>query len=273
MKIGFLGSGNMAYALGKRIRVAMPQAELYFYTPTGHSALKLSTELRGVWVGKLEEFPSDLEILFLAFKPQSLKDSVLPTLSKNAMVVSLLAAVNKEKLITHYGFSRIIRLMPNTPSEIGLGVLPITGSTELTSDPEYLKLLNLLSIFGRTVFVPSDEEFDTATPFTGCLPGILYYFFDTIQNEFKSRMGTPSHKSISERIIMEVVKGSVELYFHRTESLNERISQVASKGGLTEASLKTFEDKNFQQLMSESIQSAMNKAFELQKVLQKQLEK
>jgi 3-hydroxyisobutyrate dehydrogenase-like beta-hydroxyacid dehydrogenase len=50
MKVGFLGSGNMARSLGHRLKNSAPNIQQYFYSPTGTKARQLSVEVNGTYV-------------------------------------------------------------------------------------------------------------------------------------------------------------------------------------------------------------------------------
>lgn len=62
MKIGFLGSGNMARSLGHRLKSSAPNVQQFFYSPSGTKARQLAVEVQGTFVASLEEFPQDLDV-------------------------------------------------------------------------------------------------------------------------------------------------------------------------------------------------------------------
>lgn len=272
MKIGFLGSGNMARSLGHRLKSSAPNVQQFFYSPSGTKARQLAVEVQGTFVASLEEFPQDLDVLFLAFKPQMLNDAKLPIHSSKTVLVSLLAAISVEKLETLYPNQKIVRLMPNTPSEIGLGVLPYVLGTHLVKSEDQIFISQLFSFFGHGICVEKDQDLEVLTPYTGCLPGMLYYFFDVLQNDLKKNLENHHIESLkdsnTEKITMNVVKGIVDLYFHhKTLKLNELQAQVTSKGGLTEQAIESLKKDELEKLIRNSIESAMMRSIELNKLI------
>lgn len=272
MKIGFLGSGNMARSLGHRLKSSAPSVQQFFYSPSGTKARQLAVEVQGTFVASLEEFPQDLDVLFLAFKPQMLNVAKLPVISSKTVLVSLLAAISVEKLESLYPNQKIVRLMPNTPSEIGLGVLPYVLGTHLVKSEDQIFISQLFSFFGQGICVEKDQDLEVLTPYTGCLPGMLYYFFDVLQNDLKKNLEDHHIESLkdsnTEKITMNVVKGIVDLYFHhKTLKLNELQAQVTSKGGLTEQAIESLKKDELEKLIRNSIESAMMRSIELNKLI------
>ena len=273
MKIGFLGSGNMARSLGHRLKTSAPNIQQYFYSPSGTKARQLAVEVQGTFVASLDDFPNDMDILFLAFKPQMLNEAKLPKISTKTIIVSLLAAISIEKLEAQYLDQKIVRLMPNTPSEIGLGVLPyVLGNKLIGNSHDQVLISQLLSFFGQGLLVEKDQDLEILTPYTGCLPGMLYYFFDLLQKDLKTNLDQHQVHSLkdvnTEKVMMNVIKGIVDLYFHhKTLKLHELQAQVTSKGGLTEQAILSLKNDELEKMIRNSIESAMIRSSELNKLI------
>ena len=60
----------------------------------------------------------------IAHKPQQIKDVAAKlSLSKDSSIISLLASIDSSQLSIAFGTSRVLRLMPNTPAQVGKGVM------------------------------------------------------------------------------------------------------------------------------------------------------
>lgn len=268
MKIGFLGSGNMARALGLRLaKASVPGLELYFYSPSGTKARQLAIETTGFFVHELSEFPEDLDFLFLAMKPQMVNDVVLPKIHSKTILVSILAAINFVTLEQKFSSKRLIRLMPNTPAEIGLGVIPIVAQVEIQADPLYFSFKSLCAHFGTLIELIDDEELELLTPYTGCLPGILYLIFGELVKDLDARKLSSLDGKNVERLMMDVIKGSIELFYSNKLSLDELRSQVTSKGGLTENAILMLKKRGIENLIHDSMNAAIIRSKEIQSVL------
>jgi len=264
VKIGFLGSGNMARSLGLRLgRAKIPGLKLFFYSPSGTKARQLAIESEGVFVHALQDFPEDLDYLFLAMKPQMLNEVTLPKISQSTVLVSMLAAISLNSLEKKFKTTRLIRIMPNTPSEIGLGVIPIIAHNSLINEHSYFYFKSLGTHFGNFIELENDKELELLTPYTGCLPGILYSYFDDLSNDLKKRNLPSLEGKNTERLMMDVIRGSVELFYKNTLSLDELKSQVTSKGGLTEKAILTMKENGIENAIHLSMNAAIKKSKEI----------
>lgn len=268
MKIGFLGSGNMARSLGLRLSNSkVPGLKLFFYSPSGTKARQLAIESGGEFVHDLSEFPLDLDYLVLAMKPQMLNEVVLPKIHEKTILVSVMAAISLKSLVHKFKTSRFIRIMPNTPAEIGFGVIPLVTHPDLLADPQALRFKSLGSYLGTFIEMENDEELELLTPYTGCLPGVLFSFFDDLANDLKLRKISTLEEKNTERLMMDVIRGTVELYYKNKLTLDELRSQVTSKGGLTEKAIQTMKAGEIDKLIQRSMDSAIMRSKEIQKTL------
>ncbi len=268
MKIGFLGAGNMAKTLGTRIACAKGH-DLYFYSPSGESAKNLADHLKGKWVEALTDFPTDLDFLFFAFKPQMLKSVALPNVSSKTVFVSLLAAIDLSVLQSTFNSSRLIRLMPNTPSEIGLGVLPFLFHPSINRDEDLKNSFKLLSqSFGELIEASDDEEFEGMTPYTGCMPGVFFYMLETMAKDLQAH-GFLAGLSLrdKEKLMIKVIKGCVDLADESTEDLLTLTTKVTSKGGLTEKAILSMKESSFDQIFKSSMGAALKRSVEIRALM------
>ena len=70
-------------------------------------------------------------------------------------------------------------------------------------------------------------------------------------------------ENLSKLFVKQTMLGAYHLINNSEKSLEELIKDVASKGGTTEAALKTFGDNNLKETVKKGILSAENRAREL----------
>src|SRR5699024_8067030 len=85
-----------------------------------------------------QDFIADLDIIVLAIKPQgfpALLTELKPLLKPHQLVISIAAGVSVEAILRGLGTTQhaVIRVMPNTPSTIGLGASAIYANAEVSS--------------------------------------------------------------------------------------------------------------------------------------------
>ena len=123
MKYGFIGAGNMGSAIVKSLIRSTDDIVL---SDRSGKAKVLAEELN-IKYDTNEFIANNCEYIFLGVKPYMLKDVVKPLKDilnkRKPVVVSMLAGVNIKDIEEHLD-TPIIRIMPNTPTAIGKGVIP-----------------------------------------------------------------------------------------------------------------------------------------------------
>ncbi len=116
MKIGLIGSGNMARAL------AVGWGEPVVCTDSGSGrAAALAAELGGEAVAGPAEVAERADVVVLAHKPHQL-DAVAAEAQAARLVVSVLGGVSLAQLREAYPGARVAAVTPNTPSAVRRGV-------------------------------------------------------------------------------------------------------------------------------------------------------
>jgi pyrroline-5-carboxylate reductase len=133
MKIAFIGGGNMAAALiGGLIKRGVAPADLYAIDPN-EDARKRNEEQFGVRTGaSTDQALAAYDAVVLAVKPQILKsvaESIAPHLTTSQLVISIVAGIRMDDMSRWLnGHGRIVRVMPNTPALIGMGVTGLVAT-------------------------------------------------------------------------------------------------------------------------------------------------
>jgi len=128
-RIGFLGCGNMGGAIARAICAVEDPQRVLLANRTAAKAEALAGELGCAW-GSNEQVADSCRYIFLAVKPQMMEgllQSIAPILAARKdrfVLVSIAAGMKMEKLLALLsGDYPILRLMPNTPAAIGMGMI------------------------------------------------------------------------------------------------------------------------------------------------------
>ncbi len=70
-------------------------------------------------------------------------------------------------------------------------------------------------------------------------------------------------ENLSKLFVKQTMLGAYHLINNSEKNLEELIKDVASKGGTTEAALKTFEENSFKEILKQGILNAEKRAKEL----------
>jgi pyrroline-5-carboxylate reductase len=121
---------------------------------------------------------------------------------------------------------------------------------------------NLLNTTGKTVYVEEESFIDATTAISGSGPAYVWYFMDSMMKAARE-MGFSD--SEAELLVSQTFLGAVELYLATNFSCQEWIQRVASRGGTTEAALKSFGENNLNSDIISGAFAALHRAEELGK--------
>jgi pyrroline-5-carboxylate reductase len=171
---------------------------------------------------------------------------------KSPVVLSLLAGVEMTRLQNVLAAKSVVRLMPNLAIESGEGVL-IWSSVE--ADQKFWS--QSLNAMGHVQYVP-EAHIDIYTPHAGCSPAFIYYWLIQAGEVAKAHGADPQ---IAQDLFLHALRGAVK---GEVPNPQERIEQVASKGGVTEAIIKCWSDQ-YPSYFADGFKSGLEKMKELKK--------
>ena len=268
-KLLILGSGKMGSSLLKGL---ISNSELNFDISVVEPNLtKDNNDL--ILENKIDYFQSiedikepDFDLILFAVKPQVINEvcsGVIENLNqeKTFSIISILAGTTVKTFEGYFSSSPIIRAMPNLAVSEGSGVTALYGNINVekvfkdTSD-------KIFSGVGEVIWVDSEDMMDVITATSGSGPA--YYFFLTeCLSLIAEEMGLS--KENADKLSRQVAIGSSDIMKSSTESLTNLREKVTSKGGTTEAALKTLmsPDREFYNIFKQAIKNAYKKSKDL----------
>lgn len=202
----------------------------------------------------------DADIVFLGVKPWMVMDTlndIEPALADNAVVVSMAAGVSTEAMHKAVPNNPIVRIMPNTPSSIGHGVISISPD-ENTPQEVVDELTHMLSAAGEVFPLPEDK--------IGAMTGIsgsgVAYFFLLAEEMVKAGEKLGLDHETSRAMVAKTIEGAGRLVAENPDPQELR-EAVTSKGGTTHAAITTFQDADFEGLVAKAAKAASDRADEM----------
>jgi pyrroline-5-carboxylate reductase len=265
LKIAIIGCGNMGLTYAKSfLQYNLVQKEDLLLIEK-NAEYKERLNPFGNVVNHIDEKIQNYDTIILAVKPQDSK-VLYPELKKylkpEHLIISIMAGVPISVLENNLEHHSIVRAMPNTPAQLGMGITGFTAGKK-TKIQAILKADNLLNATGKTIFLENEDQLDAVTALSGSGPAYFYYIIDAmIQAGVKMGM----EESVAALLIKQTMNGSFHLMNNSDKSLQELIAAVKSKGGTTEAALNTFADKNLSGIIQEGLYAAEKRAKELSKI-------
>ncbi len=204
------------------------------------------------------------DIVILAIKPQGLNlaaKSIKGNIREDALLISIMAGVSLDTLREKIGIQQIIRAMPNTPAQIGMGVT-VWVTTEQVKEDKKDVATEILQTLGEEVMVDEENYLDMATALSGTGPAYVFLFMEAMI-EAGVHMGFP--RRIAEKLVVQTLRGSTEFYRQNHEHPARLRNDVTSPGGTTAEALYYLEKAGFRTAISRAIWAAYERSIELGK--------
>lgn len=265
--IGFIGSGKMAGAIIKGLlKTGFALSEDILATQAEQAGLEEKSLNLGVKVIlDNKELVQKSDIIFIATKPNQVVDvlsEISSFVTSEKLIVSIAAGISLNKLeINLPPKTRVVRVMPNTPALVGEGMSGmIAGNFATKEDLDYIH--KLLSTIGKCIIVENESQMDIVTAISGSGPAFFYKVINDIARAGES-LGLDYEKSLL--LSIQTAIGSAKMALNREVSMEQLVSNVATKGGCTRVGVDVMEEIDTAKIFEEVISKTTLKASELGK--------
>jgi pyrroline-5-carboxylate reductase len=264
MKIAILGCGNMGMAFARSFVLydLVKKENLLLVEKNHERGDLLRKEKEGLVVDTISGNIKDYDLIILSVKPQdfaAIAKELKTYLQDNQVVLSIMAGINIARIQSELAHKKVVRAMPNTPAMLGQGITGFTSTGDIETSM-MLKIENLISATGRTVYLDEESKIDAITALSGSGPA---YFYFIVKNMIEAGKKMGFDEGMASLLVKQTMLGAYHLINNADKSLDELIQAVASKGGTTEAALKTFKEWQIDMGLQTGIINAEKRAKEL----------
>ncbi|MBC7475242.1 MAG: pyrroline-5-carboxylate reductase [Candidatus Sericytochromatia bacterium] len=265
LKLAIVGAGVMGEVILKGI------IEANIYQPENIMVTALRVE-------KLERLHQDFnvqittdnrlvsqfaDVILLAIKPgdvqKVLKEIVAGGLKDECLIISIAAGVSIEKIT---GFLSkeypVIRVMTNTPCQVGRGISALSGNQSVLSN--HIKLAQeIFNSVGESITLP-EKYLDAVTGLSGSGPAFLFLIAETLIDAGVLQ-GLP--RDVSRKLVIETMIGSALLLEKSGQHPASLKDMVTSPGGTTIAGIQVMEEYKVRAALLKVVETATKKSKEL----------
>lgn len=254
-----IGAGHMGSAIVKGlVKVGTTRLHLVDHVedrlaPWRRQGLSCSQTLLEVGFG---------DTLILAIPPQAFATFALacPDISKySVIVVSVMAGVRIITISNALHTQKVVRVIPNTPSEVLEGMSVCCRSAAVDVD-EAGYVLELLKAFGDVVEVTDEALLDPATALCGGGPAFVAYFADAMQ-DFALTAGFSAENA--RRMTLQVLRGTAVLIDASGKEPERICREVMTPGGTTERGIACFDEYGVRNIVRQALDRAAARSSEL----------
>jgi pyrroline-5-carboxylate reductase len=267
-KMSFIGGGNMAEAMlrgllkkkiisPKQLLVSEPREERTRFLSQKYRIHVTSDNKAAVRFGK---------IIILAVKPQIIKgvlQEIAGVVTSKHVIISIAAGITIAFIASQTGKDkRIVRAMPNTPSQIGEGAIALCGGGKATSH-DIRVARELFAAVGTTVMIP-ETHMDAVTGLSGSGPAYIFLIIEAL-TDGGVKMGLP--RDVAQSLVLQTIIGSGRMVLETGDHPSKLKDLVTSPGGTTIAGLHVLEEKGIRGALINAVVAASERSRELSQAL------
>ena len=201
-------------------------------------------------------------LVVLAVKPQDLgpvMGQLKGHLDSQQAALSIVAGAKMETLSDGLGHKSVIRVMPNTPAQIGAGMTLWTCS-EGVDAPQREMAKSVLGTIGQEIYVSDEKYMDMATALSASGPAYVFLFIEALIDA-GVYVGMP--RDMARTLALQTVYGSTKLVMETGMHPAEAKDIVVSPAGTTAEALRVLEDRGVPAAIVSAVDAAYRKSIQL----------
>ncbi len=263
-KLGVIGVGNMANAILAGIvhsDVAVSEIYVYDKNECQYSALK-NIGCNHFACESVKELVQSSDCILLAVKPQNFPE-ILEQISfadnhAQKLYITIAAGISSKSVSEVLNNAKVIRVLPNLPMTVGLGVSVICRNTSVSKE-DFSFVTSLFESSGSTMII-DENEMNRIIGVTSSSPAYVFKFINAI---YQSALAQGLSDDGLLGAVCDVFIGSATLLKQSNETPDTLIQRVCSKGGTTERAIMSLNDADIDTAIHNAMTACTQRADEL----------
>ena len=261
-KIGFIGMGNMGYALMNGALSFFDKEDVLFFDTNNDRCDEIHNKTGVNFVSSVKELVESAKYIVLAIKPQVYEvalDGVSDYVREETVIISLAPGITVDKVKELTSANKIIRTMPNTPAMVNAGMTGICYDEEKFSPDEEVVIDKIFNSIGKYKKV-SEDLMDAVVCASGSSPAYVFMFIDYMAKSVE-KLGLTREESIE--FVSQTVFGSAKLLMKTGEDPEVLKQNVCSPGGTTIEGVKKLDENELEKAIDEATKACYKRCKEL----------
>jgi len=256
-RIAFIGAGVMAEAMiaGLLKDALIPREHVVASHPREDRRQRLADRFGILTTESNPDAARGADLVLLTIKPQVLQAvmrQLCGSLLPRQVVVSVIAGAPIDVLVNGLGHQAVVRVMPNTPAQVGQG-MSVWSTTPGVTEAQRLRVQAVLSALGEELWVEEEKYVDMATALSGTGPTYVFLMMEALIDA-GVHMGFP--RRIAEQIVLQTVSGSVAFARDSGKHMAELRNMVTSPGGTSAEAIYQMEKGGLRTVLSRAVYAA-----------------
>ncbi len=260
--MAFIGVGNMASAImGGMLRSgAIDHAHLMLADKFPEKCAAYIQN--GATFASVKDAAAKADCVVLSVKPQNFGE-ILPELAEvpdidKKLIITIAAGISSETVRVALHGAPVVRVLPNTPMLIGMGVSVVCRAPEVSA-ADFDFVCTVFEASGR-VHIIDEDEMNRIISVTSSSPAYVFAFIGAILEG--ARAQGLSEDGLRDAIC-DMVIGSAALLKSGNMTSEEQIAVVTSKGGTTECAMAVFRERDMAGMVLDAMKACTARAEEM----------
>jgi pyrroline-5-carboxylate reductase len=264
-KIAFIGGGNMGRALVAALRRdGVAAARIAVGETDAALRAALNREFGVAASADNGQVAAGAAVLVLAVKPQDMARVLQPLaaqlLRDRPVLLSIAAGLRTADLARWCGGAvPVVRAMPNRPALVGAGATAVYAAPDVTP-PQRALAEAVLRPAGSVVWLDDESQLDAVTALSGSGPA---YFFLLAEAMADAGIALGLPPPAARELAIATLHGSGVMAAQGDGDLARLRAEVTSRGGTTEAALRSFADSDLPGVVARAMRAAEQRSREL----------
>ena len=261
-KIAFIGAGNMNSAIiAGLINNGYDAAHIIVSNPSAEKRIALAQRYGINQSASNIEASEFADVIVLGVKPFLIAE-VCQNITQNLDIddkcfISVAAGTTMAQIeAALVKPCAVIRTMPNTPSQLGLGVTGLYAN-RLTTVENKQVTTEIMQSVGIIKWLDREQQIDEIIAISGSGPAYFFLFMEAME---KQALAYGYSAKESRELVQQTALGAAKMVVENDLPIRQLRENVTSKGGTTQAAINTFIEGNLDTLVEKAMNSAINRA-------------
>jgi pyrroline-5-carboxylate reductase len=259
-RLAFVGAGVMGESMiaGLLKQAMIPPEHIVASHPRADRRRRLEERFGIETIEGNREAAHAADLVVLTIKPQVLRTvmrQLLGSLSPEQVVVSVIAGAPIDVLMDGLGHEAIVRVMPNTPAQVGQG-MSVWNTTPGVTERQRQQVQALLRALGEELWVEEEKYVDMATALSGTGPTYVFLMMEAL---IDAGVHMGFSRRIAEQIVLQTVSGSVAFARDSGKHMAELRNMVTSPGGTSAEAIYQMEKGGLRTVLSRAVYAAFQR--------------
>ena len=260
MTVYFLGGGNMTAAIVAGL-VKEDDVDEHVVNRGAEKRTQLAHQF-GVAVSEKLPPLTGKDVLVLSVKPQDMQAACADVQTNGALVLSVAAGLSVDTLSSYLGGTRrIVRVMPNIASRVGLGVAGLFAADGV-AQTDKRTAEDIMMATGEVVWLDEEAQMHAITGISGSGLAYVFYLLDALKTAAQTQ---GFDAETAHELSLATFKGAVALAEETGRDFGVLQQNVTSKGGTTHEAIETFKARGVADAIGAGVDACVARSREIAK--------